>query len=130
MSLTSMQSASLLNALLLAASPVEIANWLNPTDALAPGAGGCPLPDATQPTVILYRELKDGSATKTAVATCTCPASATRQTVAAPSITNGDLDWATYRYFLEWDGLAGVIDGAAARGVEQVLVSFRTRAGL
>lgn len=47
MSLTSMQSASLLNALLLAASPVEIANWLNPTDALAPGAGGCPLPDGT-----------------------------------------------------------------------------------
>lgn len=47
MSLTSMQSASLLNALLLAASPVEIANWLSPTVALAPGAGGCPLQDGT-----------------------------------------------------------------------------------
>lgn len=85
---------------------------------------------ATQPTVTLYRELKDGSATKTAVATCTCPASATRQTTTAPSITNGDLDWATYRYFLEWDSLAGVADGAASRGVEQVLVSVRTRAGV
>jgi hypothetical protein len=83
---------------------------------------------ATQPTVILYEEIKDGSAVKTAIATCTCPASATRQTVTSGVLT-ADLDWATYRYFLEWDALAGVVDGAGARGVEQVIVDILTRAG-
>ena len=82
---------------------------------------------ATQPTVILVRETKDGSATKTAVATVTCPASATRETATSGAVSV-DLDWSTYRYFLEWNALAGVADGAAARGVEQVIVDVLTRA--
>ena len=81
-----------------------------------------------QPTVKLIRTTRDGANTRTVMATCQPTAVASRQTITDNTITSADLDFATYRYFLEWEE-TGIANTALSRGVEQVLVRVRTRAG-